>query len=129
MTARPSVASAPERAIERLTNGSTRSRLDEEGQAAAGYQDLADSTGWVAYAGFRVAAEAEALQLGERLIRIPDHGYVIAAWRSPAADVWPSIAALRKDGSPLTVIGPNEHIDSLSWKGILTALDDKNEGK
>jgi hypothetical protein len=124
-TSRPSIASAPAGAIELLTSGSIRSRLDTEGQAAEGYNDVAGSTGWVAYAGFRLAAEAETLQLGERLIRIPDHGYVIAAWRSLAADVRPPIAALRKDGSPLTVIGPNEHVDSLSWENILTALGDE----
>jgi hypothetical protein len=124
LTGRPSIASAPVRAIELLTSGSIRSRLDREG-AAGGHRDSAGSTGWVAYAGFRLAAEAETLQIGERLIRIPDHGYVIAAWRSPAADVRPPIAALRKDGSPLTVIGPNEHLDSLSWKNIRTALGDE----
>jgi len=126
LTGRPSIASAPAGAIELFTSGSIRSRLDRERQSAGGYGDLADSTGWVAYAGFRLAAEAETLQLGERLIRIPDHGYVIAAWRSPAAGVRPPIAALRKDGSPLTVIGPNEHMDSLNWKNILTALGEES---
>jgi hypothetical protein len=122
-TRRPSAAGAPASAIELLTSGSSRSLLDRERQVA-GHGDVAD-VGWVACAGFRVAAGSEALEVGERLIRVPDHGYVVVAWRSPATLVRPTMRALRKDGSPLAVIRPNEHMDDLGWKSILTVLDDE----
>jgi hypothetical protein len=84
-----------------------------------------DPIGWVSCAGFRLAAGAETLQVGERLIRVPEHGYVIAVWRSQVTLARPPIAALGHDGSPLATIGPNEHLNSLKWKGILTAIDDE----
>ncbi|HEY2549535.1 MAG TPA: hypothetical protein VGI64_03050 [Streptosporangiaceae bacterium] len=124
LNGRPSAASAPHHAVELLTSGSARSRSDRTRQPG-GQRQLTDSVGWVSCAGFRLATEAVTLQAGERRISVPDHGYVIVAWRSPARLSRPPITALRADGSALTTIGPDEHLDSLTWQGILTALDDE----
>jgi hypothetical protein len=123
---RPSAASGPAKAIELSIGGSSRSRLGKNSQAAASHTDVAGRADWIACAGFRVAADAETLQVGERLINVPDHGYVVVAWRSPDRLARPPISALRKDGSPLATIGPNEHLDSLGWKSVLTVLDDES---
>lgn len=120
---RPSVADSQIRSIELLTSAASRGWPGRERQAARGPSGVADSADWIACAGFRLAVEAEMLQVGERLIRAPGQGYVIAVWESPARLVRPPIAALRKDASILATIGPTEHLDSLSWENIMTTLD------
>ncbi|HEV2376035.1 MAG TPA: hypothetical protein VGS19_28185 [Streptosporangiaceae bacterium] len=75
--------------------------------------------------GFRFATEADALQAGERIIKIPDHGYVIVAWRSSTEQAGLPITVLRRDGSPIIAIGPSDLVNSLSWKNTLATLDNE----
>ena len=90
---------------------------------AAGPASVAEA-GWVACAQFRVAAEIETLQIGERRISVPAHGYVLAVWKAPPSLDIPSrprIEALRRDGSAVTRFEPGAHLDSLS----LAAIDEE----
>jgi len=101
-----------------LSGCSARSRAEREAQ---GYQrDLAD-VGWVACAMFRVAAEVVHLQVGTRLVKVPQHGHVIVAWKAPPSSVpprRPPIAALSGNGAKLTDLSPNGHLDSLTWASL-----------
>jgi hypothetical protein len=71
----------------------------------------------------RAAAEVAYIQAGDRRIIVPDHGYVVVAWKSAPAGVpsgRPPIAALSQDGSALTQLGPGDYLDSRT----LASLDD-----
>lgn len=125
LNGRPSAASAPSRALVLLTGGSSRSRIDRATRQASTLDAWEATASWVSCAGFRLAAEAVTLQAGERLISVPDHGYVIAAWRSPGTRTRPPIAALRADGSALSELGSDEYLDSLSWQSVLATLDEE----
>ena len=91
------------------------SDIDDGGLGMAG-------AGWVACAGFRLAAEVGAASGQGRPIPVPGHGYAIVAWRSPPALARPPIVAVGKDGSQLSELGPHDFLDSLTREGIERAL-------
>jgi hypothetical protein len=99
-----------------VSSSASRSRSDRQ-QLTGGVAEV----GWVACAGFRVATEVAHLQASGRLIPVPRHGYAIVAWKSPAALTRRSIAAIGKDGSRLSQLGPQGSVDSLSWEYIQQA--------
>jgi hypothetical protein len=79
--------------------------------------------GWVACEHLRVAAEVDHVQADERRVSVPEHGYVIVVWKSPPADLpsaRPRIAAVGRDGSVLSELGPDDYLDSLT----LASLED-----
>ena len=127
LAGRPSASlNGPMGMMRLMSSSSSRSRADRErdatGLGVAG-------AGWVACAGFRLAIEVGHLQVGERSIPVPGHGYAIVAWRSPPALARPLIVAVGRDGSRLTELGPNGSMDSLTWKSIERALlDDRLPG-
>jgi hypothetical protein len=86
-------ASGPASMIRLVSSSASRSRIDRErladGLGAAG-------AGWVACAGFRVAAEVGHLQTAGRSIPVLDHGYAIVGWRSPPTLTRPLIVAFRQ---------------------------------
>jgi hypothetical protein len=96
-----------------------RSLIDRE--RLAGGLGMAGA-GWVACAGFRLAAEVGAASGQGRPIPVPGHGYAIVAWRSPPALARPPIVAVGKDGSQLSELGPHDFLDSLTREGIERAL-------
>lgn len=104
-----------------LSSSAGRSWTDREKQA--GGLGVAGA-GWVACAGFRLATEVGQLQVGERSIPVPDHGYVIVTWRSPPALARPLIVAVGKDGSRLSELGPNGSLDTLTWESVRRSLLD-----
>jgi hypothetical protein len=99
--------------------GGCAGRSNTDRRAQGGQLDPSKAR-WVAAATFRAAAEVTHLQAGSRQIEVPAHGYVIVAWLTPAA--WrsrrPPIAALGADGAILSELGPDSHLDSLSWAAI-----------
>jgi hypothetical protein len=116
LAGRPSASVHGPTSMMRLVSSSaSRSRADREkdatGLGVAG-------AGWVACAGFRVAAEVGHLQVGGRSIPVPGHGFVIVVWRSPPALARPLIVAVGNDGSRLTELGPHDSLDSLTWDSI-----------
>jgi hypothetical protein len=120
LAGRPSASVHGPTSMMRLVSSSAaRSRTDREkdatGLGVAG-------AGWVACAGFRVAAEVGHLRADGRSIPVPGHGYVIVAWRSPPASARPLIVAVGNDGSRLTELGPHDYLDSLTWDSIERAL-------
>ena len=119
---RPSaLVNGPATMMRLVTGSASRSWADRErladGLGVAG-------AGWVACAGFRVAAEVGHLQAAGRSIPVPDHGYAIVAWRSPPALTRPPIVAVGNNGSRLSELGPHDSLDSLSWESIEQALLD-----
>jgi hypothetical protein len=122
LAGRPSASVHGPTSLMRLMSSSAgRSRADREkdatGLGVAG-------TGWVACAGFRLATEVGHLQVGARSIPVPGHGYAIVAWRSSPALARPLIVAVGNDGSRLSELGPNDSLDSLTWKSVERALLD-----
>jgi hypothetical protein len=122
LTGRPSASvNGPASMMRLVSSSASRSRTDREkdatGLGVAG-------AGWVACAGFRLATEVGHLQVGERSVPVPGHGYAIVAWRSPPALARPLITAMGKDGSQLSELGPNSSMDSLTWEGVERALRD-----
>lgn len=119
LTSRPSASQAgPASMMTNLSGCSARSHAERE--ARDYQQDLAE-VGWVACAMFRVAAEVVYLQVGTRLIKVPQHGHVIVAWKAPPSSVSPRrppIAAVGGDGVNLTELGPDSHLDSLTWTSL-----------
>jgi hypothetical protein len=123
LAGRPSASvHGPSSMMRLLGSSAGRSWTDREKQA--GGMGVAGA-GWVARAGFRVATEVGQLQVGERLIPVPGHGYVIVGWRSPPAMARPLIVAVGKDGSRLSELGPNDSLDSLTWESVQRALLDE----
>ena len=117
---RPSAAvNGPATMMTLLAGTASRSWADREKQPEG--LELAGA-GWVASAGFRLAAEARHLQAGSRMIPVPGHGYVIAAWRSPPVRARPAFAALGQDGARLSELGPDDTLDSLTWEDIHRTL-------
>jgi hypothetical protein len=120
---RPSASAAgPASVITSLSGTASRSRADRE--ARDDQRDLSQ-VGWVACAMFRVAAEVGHLQAGGRRITVPEHGYVIVAWKAPSASLLPPrppIAAVGAGGSWLSELGPGDHLDSRAWADIEAAL-------
>ncbi len=120
-TARPSASRAgPAAMMTSLSGCSGRSRADRDAQ---GEQLDFSRVGWVACAMFRMAAEVAYLQVGMRQIKVPPHGYVIAAFRAPPSSELPrrpAIAAVSDDGRSLTELGPDDYLDSLT----LASLED-----
>jgi hypothetical protein len=87
--------------------------------------DLAQ-VGWVACAMFRVAAEVSCVQVDGRQITVPPHGYVIVAWKAPPtsdAPRRPPIVVLGADGSRLSELGPDDHLDSHTWAAVEAAIE------
>jgi hypothetical protein len=119
LAGRPSASrSGPASMMTHVSSGAGRSRADRE---ALGLQQDPAKMGWVAYETFRVAAEVAHLQVGARRIKVPQHGYVIVAWKAPPSYVSPPrppIAAVSDDGLRLTELGPNDHLDSLTWASL-----------
>jgi|SRR5215468_2199292 len=112
----------PASMITSMSGCASRSCADREVQG--GQQDFLH-VGWVACALFRVAAEVHHLQAGARRIPVPRHGYVLVAWKAgPGSDVppRPPIVAVGEDGSRLSELGPNDHLDSYAWAGIEAAI-------
>jgi len=112
----------PASMITSMSGCASRSCADREAQG--GQQDFLH-VGWVACALFRVAAEVQHLQAGARRITVPRHGYVLVAWKAgPGSDVppRPPIVAVGEDGSRLSELGPNDHLDSYAWAGIEAAI-------
>jgi hypothetical protein len=116
---RPSASRAgPAAMMTSLSGCAGRSRSDREAQ---GDQRDLGRVDWVACAMFRVAAEVAHLEVGARRIKIPRHGYIIVAWKAPPSSVSPSrppIAAISGDGRRLTELGPDDHLDSLTWASL-----------
>jgi hypothetical protein len=125
-TPRPSAARAGQALmLASVSGGSVRSRADRQALGDLGRFDLA---GWVACAMFRAATEVTHLTVGTRLVLVPEHGYVIVAWKAPPSAVpppRPPVAALGPDGAVLTELGPSQHIDTLSWAAIEQAISDE----
>jgi hypothetical protein len=120
LAGRPSASvHGPSTMMRLLGSSAGRSRTGREKQAGG----LAGA-GWVACASFRLATEVGQLQAAERSIPVPDHGYVIVAWRSPPALARPLIAAVGKDGSRLSELGPYDFLDSLTWESVQRSLLD-----
>jgi hypothetical protein len=121
---RPSASlTGPASIIASMSGCASRSRADRE--AEGGQQDFLH-VGWVACAMFRVAAEVRHLQAGARQITVPQDGYVIVAWKAePGSDVppRPPIVAVGEDGSRLSELGPNDHLDSYTWAAIAAAVE------
>jgi hypothetical protein len=118
----PASRAGPASMITSMSGGASRSRADREAQG--GQQDFLHA-GWVACALFRVAAEVQQLQAGARRITVPEHGYVLVAWKAgPGSDVppRPPIVAVGGDGSRLSGLGPGDHLDSCAWAGIEAAI-------
>lgn len=120
---RPSASQGgPASVITSMSGTASRSRADREAQ---GDRRDFSQVGWVACAMFRVAAEVEHLQAGARRITVPEHGYVIIAWKAPPASAFPPrppIVAVGEDGSVLSELGPGDHLDSRAWADIDAAL-------
>lgn len=120
LAGRPSASRAGPASMMTILSGCAgRSRADREAQGR--YQDDFAEVGWAACAMFRVAAEVAYLQVGARQIKVPGHGYVIVAWKAPPSPVSPPrppIAAISEDGRRLTELGPNDHLDSLTWASL-----------
>ena len=119
---RPSASgSGPASVITSMSGSASRSRADRE--ARGDQQDLSQ-VGWVACAMFRVAAEVGHLQAGARRITVPEHGYVIIAWKAPPASrpARPPIVAVGEGGFRLSELGPGDHLDSRAWADIEAAL-------
>jgi hypothetical protein len=120
LAGRPSASvDGPTTMLRLLNSSAARSRTDRQRQV--GGLGMAGA-GWVACAGFRLAAEVGHLQVGGRSIPVPGHGYAVAAWRSPPALTRPVVVAVGKDGSRLSELGPAGSLDSLTWKSIERAL-------
>lgn len=119
LTGRPSASQAgPASMMTNLSGCSVRSHAERKAQDCR--RDLAE-VGWVACAMFRVAAEVVHLRAGTRLIKVPQHGHVIVAWKAPASSVSPRrppIAGVSGDGVNLTELGPDSHLDSLTWASL-----------
>jgi hypothetical protein len=127
LTGRPSASvNGPTSMMRLVSSSASRSAAERErdvtGLGVAG-------AGWVACAGFRLATEVGHLQVGERPVPVPGHGYVIVAWRSPPALARPLIMAVGNDGSRLSELAPNSSVDSLTWESVERALlDDPGPG-
>lgn len=122
---RPSASQAvPASMITSLSGSAVRSRGDRE--AEGGRPDFTH-VGWVACAMFRVAAEVHHLQADARQIKVPQHGYVIVVWKAPPATSGvlprPPIVAVGEDGSRLSELHPNDHLDSHAWAAIQAAIE------
>lgn len=124
LTGRPSASRAgPASLMTSLSGCSVRSSADRDAQGRPG--DFTD-VGWVACAMFRAAAEVAYLQAGTRRIVVPWHGYVVVAWKAPPASEIPArppVAAIGEDGSPLTELGPRDHLDRLTWAAVEAAIE------
>ena len=119
---RPSASvNGPTSMMRLVSSSASRSWTDRDKQAAG---LGVDGAGWVACAGFRLAAEVGHLQIGERSVAVPGHGYAIVAWRSPAALTRPPIVAVGNDGSRLSELGAHDVLDSLTWESVQRALLD-----
>jgi len=108
----------------RAGQGVARSSAGQDAQRHRG--DFA-GVAWVACAMFRVATEMAYLQIGTRRVTVPWHGYVIVAWQAPPVAELPArppIAAIGEDGSRLTGLGQNDHLDGLTWAAVGTAIKD-----
>ena len=115
LAGRPSASvHGPSTMMRFLSSSASRSRAGPEQQEA----------GWVSCASFRLATEVGQLQVAERSIPVPDHGYVIVGWRSPSARARPLIVAVGKDGSRLSELGPDDFLDSLTWESVQRSLPD-----
>ncbi|CAG6390943.1 hypothetical protein NMG29_36665 [Streptomyces cocklensis] len=100
--------------IEVLTSGGLHSRSHLPAHSG-------DSHGapWVGTTELRVAAEATRLLVGDREVAVPAHGTLLLAWTSPpggAAPRRPLILALAPDGTEISRLGPNDSIDSSTWR-------------
>lgn len=120
LVGRPSASVNGPASVMRLL-GSSAGRSWTDRQKAGG---RVAGAGWVGRAAFRLAVEVGHLQVGERLIPVPDHGYAVVAWRSPPAKTRPLIAAIGNDGSRLSELGPDGSLDSLTWESVQRALLD-----
>jgi hypothetical protein len=119
LSGRPTAAvHGPTSMMRFLGSSAARSRADRE-RLAAGLS--AADAGWVASAGFRLATEVARLELGERSVPVPAHGYAVVAWRSPPTLTRPVITAIGPDGSRLCELGPYSSLDSLTWESVRRA--------
>jgi len=85
--------------------------------APGGFADV----GWLACETFRVASEVEYLRVGERHVSCPNRA--ISSSRGDrrldtAPSARPAIAAVARDGSVLSEIGPGDHLDSLTLASL-----------
>jgi hypothetical protein len=120
--ARPSASQAGTASVITSMSGTaSRSRAGREAQGDP--WDLSQ-VGWVACAMFRVAAEVRHLQAGARRVTVPEHGYLVIAWKGPPAPLppRPPIVAVGEDGSVLSELGSGDHLDSRAWADIEAAL-------
>lgn len=99
--------------IEVLTSGGLRSRSHP---AARSGQPR--SAPWVGTTELRIAAEASRLLVGGREVAVPAHGTLLLAWTSPpgAAPRRPLVLALAPDGTEISRLGPNDCLDSATWR-------------
>jgi hypothetical protein len=99
--------------------GGTAARSSADRQAQGDQLDPSRA-GFAAHAMFRVASEVTCLLVGARRVPVPGHGHVVIAWKAPPADRprRPPIAALGADGKILSELGPDDHLDTLSWAAI-----------
>jgi hypothetical protein len=78
---------------------------------------------WIGYQIIQVASEVSHLQVGDRELAIPDHGYVIVVWKTAeygnGSYGRPPIAAYASDGSCLTSLGTYDYVDSAVWDSSL----------
>lgn len=124
---RPSAVSAGPGAMMTILGGcSWPSRADRQAQSPE--RDITQA-GWGACAAFRLAREVAYLQVGARRINVPGHGYAIVAWKAPPSIMSlrrPAIVAVGADDCPLTELGPDDHVDSLTWAAIEAASAEGN---
>lgn len=79
--------------------------------------------GWIGCTALRVSVEVARIQVGQREVPVPAHGYLIVVWKgSPvlASRGRPRIVALDSGGTALTELGPGSYLDSAT----LTAAAD-----
>lgn len=119
---RSASSAGPSAMMTSLGGCSGRSLADRE---ALGDQLDCARVGWVACAGFRLAAEVAYVRAGDRQLGVPEHGYVIVVWKAPPSagpPLRPPIVAVGEDGSRLTGLNPGRHVDSLTWAAVEAAL-------
>jgi hypothetical protein len=65
--------------------------------------------------------KSRTLDVGPRRIKVPRHGHIIVAGKaplSPVSPIRPPIVAISSYGKRMTELGPDDHLDSLTWAAL-----------